>query len=56
MHPRVVADVDDRGQFVPGAGGRPGELAQAEQPLHAEQEPGAANASDEDGDLHNNRH
>ena len=54
MHPGIVADVDDGGQLVAGARSRRRrrELTQAEQLLHAEQEAGAADAADQNGDLH----
>ena len=38
-----------------GTDGFTGELAQAEQPLHAQQEPGAPDAADQNGDLHSDR-
>ena len=41
---------------VVGVRSRSGELAQAEQLLHAEQESGAADAADQNGDLHTDRH
>ena len=51
VHPRVVADVDDGGQFVV-ARAAIGELAQPQQVLHAQQEAGAADAADQNRDLH----
>ncbi len=55
VHPGVVADVDDRGQRMilcfPVC-----ELAEAEQVLHPQQEARAADAADQNGDLHTDRH
>ncbi|MDT5265466.1 MAG: hypothetical protein QOI90_2092, partial [Mycobacterium sp.] len=57
VHPRVVADVHDGGEFViarwPGAGAS--ELPQSQQLLDTEQEPGATDAADQNGDLHIDR-
>jgi hypothetical protein len=53
VHPGVVADVDDRGQFV--VAGRclhRSKLAQSQQPLHTEEEAGAADPADQNCDLH----
>jgi len=61
VHPGVVADIDDRGQFVVirfmfiGDRRHWGELAQTEQSLHAEQEAGAADSADQNRDLHTAR-
>ena len=53
MDPGIVANVDDRSQFMTGAWVGPGaELPPAEQLLHAEQEAGAANPTNQNGDLH----
>ncbi len=55
VHPRVVADVDDRGQrmilWLRGC-----ELAESEQALHPQKETRAADAADQNGDLHIDRH
>lgn len=56
MNPRVVADVDDCIKFVV-AGSRIWvllrlELTQPEQLLNTQQEAGAANPTDQNGDLH----
>ena len=56
VHPGVVADVDDRGQLVSVAIRSAGELAQAEQMLHTQQEARAADAADQNRDLHTDRH
>jgi hypothetical protein len=54
VHPGVVADIDDRGELGvtrrPGAGA--GELAEPQQLLDTEQEPGATDAADQNRDLH----
>jgi hypothetical protein len=56
VHPRVVADVDDRGQLVFTDGRRRrGELAQSKELLYPEQEAGAANPADQNRDLHTAR-
>jgi len=58
VHPGVVANVDDRGQFVIAGrpGGIPGKLAKAEVLLYAEQESGPADSTDQNGDSHIVRH
>jgi hypothetical protein len=64
VHPGVVADVDDRGQFVIRLqpfgkltrAGSAAEAAEPEQALHAKQEAGAADAADQNRDLHIDRH
>ena len=53
VHPGVVADIDDGRQFV--ARTRT-ELAQPQQPLHAQQEPGTADSSNQHGHFHTDRH
>jgi hypothetical protein len=52
VNPRVVADVDDRGQRVLRA---VPELSEAQQLLHPEQEARAPDAADQNGDLHTDR-
>ncbi|GFG77631.1 hypothetical protein MPRG_09070 [Mycobacterium paragordonae] len=51
MDPGIVADVDDGVQFVAGILAL-SKLAQAEQPLHSEQEAGAPDAPDQNSDFH----
>ena len=57
MHPGVVADVDDGRQLMRGRTIRCsfGKLAEAEVVLDAEQESGAADSADQNGDLHIDR-
>ena len=63
VHPRVVADVDDRHQFVIRLGligervraGLAAEAAETQQVLHAQQEARTADATDENRDLHIDR-
>jgi hypothetical protein len=53
MDPRVVADVDDGGELVyAGIRGLLRKLTQPEQLLNPQQEPGAANPTDQNRDLH----
>jgi hypothetical protein len=51
VHPRVVANVDDRREGV-GASALGGELAQPEQVLNTQQEARPADAAHENGDFH----
>ncbi|CQD05020.1 hypothetical protein BN970_00885 [Mycolicibacterium conceptionense] len=53
VHPGVVADVHDRGEFMLAVAA--GKLAQAQQVLYPQQKPGASDAADQNGDLHNVR-
>jgi hypothetical protein len=68
VHPGVIADIDDGGQLVPGGEGVWGiwgfwgawvscvlsfrKLTEAEQLLDSQQEAGAADPTDQNGDLH----
>src|ERR1700739_3534734 len=52
VHPRVVADVDDRGEFPGAVAAVEGELTQPEQVLHAQEEARPPDAAHENGDLH----
>jgi hypothetical protein len=53
VHPGVVADVDDRTQLmVTGGCERARKLAQTQQPLDTKQKAGAADAADQNRDLH----
>ena len=55
VHPRVVADIDDSGQFVIRLGPIGAELAEPQQVLHTQQEACAADAADQNRDLHSDR-